>query len=301
MLFHNFLQCLLILVALVGFVGFAFWRLKQRIEGYNSHVDKEMHYREKLVSASVLMKAFELRLNNDMVGGETEHIMALCVNDLGVTASVTKAAIYASLTLRDVHINDNVSSRLQERDRQLMCVCDIDEQGCPSNVIVKPLLVAEVTMAMSSSPVYVLSKQDILVNVELGQVNLVVSRVLVFSLLRFIAPSEKVKLLLKKAALKADEKAKELKEYSDALVEAPPKPIPANWERRTIVLGLHMDGASVMLDTEKGGAVMCAGVSKISAEVSICAASIVLFCNVHDVNVRDCGDWSYGSVGRKCQ
>lgn len=49
------------------------------------------------------------------VGGETEHIMALCVNDLGVTASVTKAAIYASLTLRDVHINDNVSSRLQER------------------------------------------------------------------------------------------------------------------------------------------------------------------------------------------
>ena len=288
MLLHNFLQCLLILVALVGFVGFAFWRLKQRIEGYNSHVDKEMHYREKLVSASVLMKAFELRLNNDMVGGETEHIMALCVNDLGVTASVTKAAIYASLTLRDVHINDNVSSRLQERDRQLMCVCDIDEQGCPSNVIVKPLLVAEVTMAMSSSPVYVLSKQDILVNVELGQVNLVVSRVLVFSLLRFIAPSEKVKLLLKKAALKADEKAKELKEYSDALVEAPPKPIPANWERRTIVLGLHMDGASVMLDTEKGGAVMCAGVSKISAEVSICAASIVLFCNVHDVNVRDC-------------
>lgn len=288
MLFHNFLQCLLILVALTAFVAFAFWRLKQRVEGYNTRVDKEMHYREKLVSASVLMKAFELRLNNDMVGEETEHIMALCVNDLGVTASVTKATINASLTLRDVHINDNVSSRLQERDRQLMCVCDIDEQGCPSNIIVKPLLVAEVTMAMSSSPVYVLSKQDILVNVELGQVNLVVSRVLVFSLLRFIAPSEKVKLLLKKAALKADEKAKELKEYSDALVEAPPKPIPANWERRTVVVGVHMDGASVILDTEKSGAVMRAGVSQISAKVSICAASIALFCNVHDVNVRDC-------------
>lgn len=287
MLFHNFLQFVLLLLALGAGVAFAFWRLKKRTEAYNSRVDKEVHYRNQLVNASFLMKAFELRLNNDMVGGETEHIMALCVNDLGVSASVTKSNILASLVLQDVHINDQVSSLLQKRDRQLMCVCDIDEQGCPSNAITKPLLKADVTMALASSPVYALSDQDILVGVEMGQVNFVVSRVLIYSLLRFIAPSPKVKELLKKAAIKADEKAKELKEYSDQLVAAPPKPIPADWERRTIVLNLRMDAARALLDSETGGIVMCAEVSALNASVTMCAASINVFCSIHDVAVVD--------------
>ena len=288
MLFHNFLQFVLLLLALAAGVAFAFWRLKKRTEAYNSRIDKEVHYRDQLVSASFLMKSFELRLNNDMVGGETEHIMALCVNDLGVSASVTKSNILASLVLQDVHINDQVSSLLQKRDRQLMCVCDIDEQGCPSNAIAKPLLKADVTMALASSPVYDLSNQDILVGVEMGQVNFVVSRVLIYSLLRFIAPSPKVKELLKKAAIKADEKAKELKEYSDQLVAAPPKPIPADWERRTIVLDLRMDAARALLDSEKGGIVMCAEVSTLNVNVTMCAASMNVFCSIRDVAVVDC-------------
>ena len=290
MIFRHFFQWLLILAVLAAFVAVAFLRTKKRVEAYNTRVDREAHLREKLVSASVLMKAFELRLNNDMMGEdeETEHIMALCVNDLNVNADVASNEITAAVVLRDVHIVDGVSSKLQGRDRQLLCVCDVDEQGCPSNLITKPLLAVNVTMAMASSPTYAESKQDILVGIDLGQANLVVSRVLIRSLLRFIAPSEKMKSLMHRAAVKADEKAQELKDKSDTLVEAPPKPIPADWERKSIVLRMNMDGASVMLDSETEGLVLKAGIRDFSVGVTICPAQLHVICELYDVYVRDC-------------
>ena len=168
-----------------------------------------------------------------------------------------------------------------------MCVCDVDEKGCPTDIIQQPLLDANVELISESSALYPLSKQDILVKVQLGQVNIVLSRVLLYSLFRFIAPSESMKKLMKKAAQKADQKAKELKEQTDALVAAPPKPIPSNWERRSVVVSLGMKGATIMMDSEEGGLIMSAGISTIRAEVAICAAKLSVYFNIHDASVLD--------------
>ena len=288
LLFKHFFQALLMLLTLGGVVGFAWWRCQQRNKKDNERVELVAHQRDNFVEAGVLLKAFELRLNNDMVPGrEVEHIMALCMNEMGVSAKVTKASIGAELLIQDVHVVDQVASALQQRERYMMCVCGVDEQGCPDHVIPVPLLRARVTLIPATSPLSALSKQDIEVAVTLGQVTVVLSRVLVFSVLRFIAPSPAVKALLKKAAAKADETTKQLKEMSDAIAEAPPKPIPADWERRSIVVNLHMEGAAILLDSEKDGLVMSAGVSCIKGEVAICAAKLSAYFNIHDATVRD--------------
>ena len=296
-LYQMFFSSLLILLFLIASVALLFFRLKKSTDELNKKVDSECHYRNMLVDASVELHSFEFRLNNDMIPNKaTEHIMALCVNNIKVQATVSSAMITAGVSVQDVHIRDTVSSSLQGDTRYMMCVCDVDDKGCPNDMIVKPLLVTEVVLVPASSHLYALSKQDIYVNVVLGQVNIVLSRVLIYSLLRFITPSPKVKELLKKAAIKADEKTKQLKEYSDSLVAAPPKPIPSNWERKSIVVNLTMDAAQIMLDTEGKGLVMRAGVYDIQTKVEICAAKISLFFNIHDASVKDltsgCGLYS---------
>ena len=288
LLFKHFFQALLMLLTLGGVVGYAWWRCQQRNKKDNERVDVAVHQRDNLVEAGVLLNAFELRLNNDMVPNrDVEHIMALCMNEMGVSANVTKASIGVELLIRDVHIVDQVASELQQRERYMMCVCDVDESGCPTHVIPTPLLQASVKLIPASSPLSALSKQDIGVAVNLGQVNVVLSRVLVYSVLRFVAPSKSVKELLRKAAEKADETTKQLKEMSDAMVTAPPKPIPADWERKSVVVTLHMVGAAIMLDSEEDGLVMSAGVSGIKGEVAICAAKLSAYFNIHDACVND--------------
>ena len=288
LLFKHFFQALLMLLTLGGVVGYAWWRCQQRNKKDNERVELAAHQRDNFVEAGVLLKAFELRLNNDMVPGrDVEHIMALCMNDMGVSAKVTKASIGAELLIQDVHVVDQVASELQQRERYMMCVCGIDEQGCPDHIIPVPLLRTRVTLIPASSPLNALSKQDIEVVVTLGQVTVVLSRVLVFSVLRFIAPSPAVKALLKKAAVAADETTKQLKEMSDTIAEAPQKPLPADWERRSIVVNLHMEGAAILLDSEKDGLVMSAGVCGIKGEVAICAAKLSAYFNIHDAMVTD--------------
>ena len=296
-LYQMFFPSLLILLFLAASIALAFFRLKKSTEELNKRVDSECHYRNMLVDASVMLHAFELRLNNDMIPGQdTEHIMALCVNEVKVQSTVSSAMITAGVSVLDVHIKDTVSSDLQKDTRYMMCVCDVGDDGHPNDIIKKPLLVTEVVLVPSSSHLYKYSKQDIFVKVALGQVNIVLSRVLIYSLLRFITPSPKVMELLKKAAIKADEKTKQLKEYSDSLVSAPPKPVPSNWERKSIVVNLSMDAAQIMLDTEGKGPLMRAGVYDIQTKVEICAAKISLFFNIHDASVKDltkgCGLYS---------
>ena len=48
-----------------------------------------------------------------------------------------------------------------------------------------------------------------------------------------------------------------------------------------------MDAARALLDSETGGIVMCAEVSALNASVTMCAASINVFCSIHDVAVVD--------------
>ena len=216
-LYQMFFPSLLILLFLAASIALVFFRLKKSTDELNKRVDSECHYRNMLVDASVMLHSFELRLNNDMVPHQdTEHIMALCVNEVKVQSTVSSAMITAGVSVLDVHIKDTVSSDLQKDTRYMMCVCDVGDDGHPNDIIRKPLLVTEVVLVPASSHLYKYSKQDIFVKVALGQVNIVLSRVLIYSLLRFITPSPKVMELLKKAAIKADEKTKQLKEYSDS-------------------------------------------------------------------------------------
>ena len=117
---------LLILLFLAASIALVFFRLKKSTEELNKRVDSECHYRNMLVDASVMLHAFELRLNNDMIPGQdTEHIMALCVNEVKVQSTVSSAMITAGVSVLDVHIKDTVSSDLQKDTRYMMCVCDV--------------------------------------------------------------------------------------------------------------------------------------------------------------------------------
>ena len=303
LLFRHLKLTLIGLLAVALSAGLSFLLYKRRIERLNRRWDAELHRREQLVCASVLLKEIDVRVTD-----ESHHpipLVHLLLKQTQLTCCVGEC-VEAAVSLGELSIQDGVASHLKGRPCFLLSTTPL---SCEKSVMGNAPCFVRAQVALQLHPSD--ESAGTQVSVAVGAIGVTILPLLVKSLVEFVLPlpSRPDGGECEAAPVEDHQTSPAVEDHQTSPVEDNPpslvedcNALPVEHEtpqpRPVLHLNARLDGVRLTLDTERHTPLLSVGLERVEAEVAMTTTAMALQLSLADLYLKDLteGAGRYGAI-----